>query len=189
MQQRGGIGSTLLFILLLALAAWGATTPALLTAPTDTADHFQQGNVYTQSGEFDKAIAEYQLVLQADPGHVSAQSNLGVAYYQMGDLEQAITQYQQAIALAPGDADIHSNLAAALFQLGQFDKALDEYRRAVELAPQLAEAHFGLGVVQLQLGNSAEAIQAFERFQELDSGIDPMATEQAAYYLQQLKGQ
>lgn len=168
-------------------AACGRATP---TAPSlSVEERFKKANEFAQQGEFQKAIAEYEAILQEDPDNVSVLTNLGVAYYQVGQLDNAIAWYQKALSLAPKDADIHSNLAAAYVQSNQLDKALGEYLTAVQLNPNLAEAHFGLGVVYLQQGDKDKAIEAFEQFQALDTGLDPRASDQARQYLQQLKGE
>jgi len=182
----------LFLVAALALAGCGAE-------PMSAEEHFKKGNEFAQAGEFDKAMAEYQAVLKADPNNVSALTNLGVVYYNAGNLDQAIAQYQKALQIAPNDADIHSNLAAACVQKAQLnqtqpdrtlmDRALQEYQKAVELNPDLAEAHFGLGVIYVTLGQNDKAIAAFEKFQQVDKGTDQIATEQAAQYLKQLKGQ
>ncbi len=173
--------------------------PYVVDESLSAEEHFQKGNEFAQAGEFDKAIAEYLAVLKADPNNTSALTNLGVVYYNIGDLDQAIAQYQKALQIAPNDADIHSNLAAAYVQKAQvgqttpdsalMGKALQEYQKAVELRPDLAEAYFGLGVIYVTLGENDKAIAAFEKFQQVDKGTDKIATEQAAQYLKQLKGQ
>jgi tetratricopeptide (TPR) repeat protein len=178
---RAGALGVMALMLLLSLTACGDRATA--------DDHFQKGNEFAQAGELEKAIAEYEAVLEKDPDHVSAMSNLGVVYYNLGQLEEAIEYYQKAIGAAPEDADIHSNLAAAYVQQMQLDKALQEYQEAVKLNPELAEAHFGLGVVHFQMSRGDEAIIAFERFLELDAGTDPTATDLANQYLQQLMDQ
>lgn len=181
-----------LFLLLaLALAACGASepTPAAPVGGDLTADeHFQRGNEYAQEGRFEEAIAEYQAVLAAQPDHVSAMANLGVAYYNDGQFEAAIAQYERALRIAPDEADIHSNLAANYVQVGELDAALQEYQKAVELQPDLSQAYFGLGVVCAELGEKAKAIEAFEEFRALDTGQDPVATDLAGQYLEQLRG-
>jgi Flp pilus assembly protein TadD len=182
-----------ILVLLLAwpLAACSAAepTPEATATEASTADeHFRRGNQHAQEGQFEDAIAEYQAALAAAPDHVSAMTNLGVAYYNTGQLEKAIAQYQAALDIAPNDADIHSNLAAAHVQVGDLDAALQEYQKAVELDPDLAQARFGLGVVYAELGEDAKAIEAFEQFQALDAGQDPMATDLARQYLEELKG-
>jgi tetratricopeptide (TPR) repeat protein len=184
MKQAGKWVSLFLVFLAVAGALAGCGEPKM------TADeHFQKGNEYAGTGDFENAITEYEAVLELEPDNVSAMTNLGVAYYNTGQLDQAIAQYQNALGLAPEDADIHSNLAAAYVQTNQLDKAQSEYQRAVELKADLAEAWFGLGVVYIQLGQNDQAINAFEKFVEYDKGTDKMATDQAQQYLQQLKGQ
>jgi len=177
----------------LVLAACGAepttTAPTQTLPPVSAEEHFRRGNEYAQSGDLEKAVAEYQAVLEIEPDNVSAMTNLGVVYYQMGKLDEAVAQYKKALEIAPNDADIHSNLAAAYVQLGRMERALDEYRTAVDLKEDLAEAWFGLGVVHMQLGHKEEAIQAFENFQKWDSGKDRTATQQAQQYLEQLRGE
>jgi Flp pilus assembly protein TadD len=171
---------SIVVLILLVLAACGDTV-----SPDE---HFQKGNEAAQAGDYEQAIVEFEAVLEKEPENVSAMSNLGVVYYNLGRLDEAIEQYQKAIEIAPEDADIHSNLAAAYVQQNQLDKGLEEYQAAVDLNPRLAEAFFGLGVVYLQTGDADGAIQAFEKFQELDTGKDPMATDLAEQYLEQLKG-
>jgi Flp pilus assembly protein TadD len=178
----------------IALAACGSTTPTERSSSAE--DHFVQGNEFSQAGEFEKAVEEYKKVLELEPQDIDALSNLGVAYYNLAQLDEAIEQYSKALELAPRDADIHSNLAAAHVQKyqengaqEQLESALDQYTEAVELNPSLPEAHFGLGVVYILLQRYDEAIQALTRFQELDTGKDPLATENAAEYLKELRGQ
>jgi tetratricopeptide (TPR) repeat protein len=188
MQRTRTVALLLLVWLLISLA---------LTACGQTAKgHFQKGNEFSEAMQFTEAAQEYEKALELDPDNVDVMSNLGVTYYRLGQLDEAINIYTQAIAIAPEDADIRSNLAAAYVQkqepggaAGQLDLALEQYQKAIELAPDLAEAHYGAGAVYALLGRIDEAIQAFERFQELDTGTDPMATENAQKILDQLRGQ
>jgi tetratricopeptide (TPR) repeat protein len=138
---------------------------------------------------FGQAVESFQEVLERDPEHVSAMTNLGATYYNLNQLDLAIAQYQRALELEPDDAGIRSNLAAAHVQAGEWALALEQYEAAIELDPQLAQAHFGLGVVALHRENRERAIEAFEAFQSLDDGSDPMATLGAEQYLMELRGQ
>ena len=183
--------SVILFVALLLAVALGACgiTPTPTVEPIDIGKYFTEGNELARAGEFEKAIAAYKTVLEADPENVSALTNLGVAYYSTGNLEDAIASYMEALEISAQDADIRSNLAAAYVQTGQFEEALEQYEKAIELKPELAEAHFGLGVVYTQLGDTLSAIEAFLKFQALDTGSDQIATDQAQQYLDQLRGQ
>ncbi len=192
-----------LFIVVFVSACGG--TAALFDEANEHADqgmrHLADATQYSQAGdeeaaqeelqqsesEFKEAVAKYEEILRAEPEHTSAMVNLGTVYYNLGQLAKATEQYRRALELEPDDAGTHSNLAAALFQLNDVDGALHEYLLAVELDPNLAEAHFGLGVVYLQLNQPDKATTAFETFQDLDQGTDPIASQQAEQYLQQLK--
>lgn len=192
--SKGRIFCLVCLCVVLVLAACGPTTPT--QTPPSAEDFFIQGNEFSQTGDFEKAVEEYKKALELEPENIDAMSNLGVAFYNLGQLDEAIEQYTKAIELAPSDADIRSNLAAARVQkyqqsgaMDQLESALEEYTAAVELEPNLAEAHFGLGVVYVLLQQNDEAILAFVRFQELDTGKDPIATENAADFLKQLRGQ
>jgi serine/threonine-protein kinase len=187
----------LLVALILVLIVWQPFTPgssptaseATATISLTAEEHFRRGNELIQEGDLEAAAVEYQKALEMDPQYVDALTNLGVVYYNLEQLDAAAEQYSKAIEIAPNDADIRSNLAAAYVQMNQLDRALEEYLKAVELNPELAEAYFGLGVVYTQLGETDNGIEAFERFQELDTGRDPRASQQAEQWLEQLRGQ
>jgi len=211
--QKSRISFPVGLLIILTLATCGTATPsqevtplvpdATSSSPTGEGptaspaqEHFRQGNEYSQAGEFEQAAEEYRKVLEIEPQNVDAMTNLGVAYYNLGKLDEAVAQYGKALEIAPKDADIHSNLAAAYvqkYQLSkapeQLDKALAEYKTALELTPGLPEAHFGLGVVYLLLGRTDDALLALEKFLDLDTGKDPLATENAKEYIKQLRGQ
>ena len=169
---------------------------ALTACGPEVKGHFEKGNEFFEAMQFAEAAEEYEKALELEPDNVDVMSNLGVTYYRLGQLDKAVKVYTRAIAIAPKDADIRSNLAAAHVQqyepggaTDQLDMALEQYHKAIELAPDLAEAHFGAGAVYALLGRVEEAIQAFEKFQELDTGTDLKATENAHAILEQLRGQ
>jgi tetratricopeptide (TPR) repeat protein len=181
MKSAQGI-LALILIATLGLVACGGQSPSVT-------DHFAKGNELTGAGDYEKAVEEYQAALQEEPDNVSVLTNLGVAYYNMDRWDDAVAQYEAALKIAPNDADIHSNLGAAYVRKKELDKALTEYERAIELQPDLAQAHYGLGVVYMQQNMNDEAIGAFEKFLELDTGDDPIASQQALQILNELKGQ
>jgi len=211
--QKSGISTLAGLLLILTLITCGTATPSQEVAsplpdatsasplvegpePISAEEHFRQGNEFSQAAEFEQAAEEYRKVLELEPQNVDAMTNLGVAYYNLGKLDEAVEQYRKALTIAPSDADIHSNLAAAYvqkYQLSgaseQLDQALAEYQTAVGLTPDLPEAHFGLGAVYLLLGRNKDALQAFETFLDLDTGKDPVATDNAKEYIKQLRGQ
>ena len=170
--------------------------PVLAACGESASSHLQQGNELTRAGEYAQAVEEYEAALKLEPENVDVLTNLGVVLYQLGQPSLAIESYNKAVALAPGDADIRSNLAAAYVQLYEpggatdsLDMALEQYQKAIELQPNLAEAHYGTGVVYYLQGQIDQAIAAFVKFQEMDTGTDQQATQNAEAILQELRGQ
>jgi tetratricopeptide (TPR) repeat protein len=154
---------------LLALAACGSTESAFEQGN----EHFQQGSEHalasgehSQAGESDKAQSESE----------KAQA----------EFDKALEQYEAVLAKEPENVSAMVNLGIVYYTKGQLDQAISQYNKALA---DLAEAHFGLGVVYIQKGQKEDSIRAFERFLELDEGGDPIASEQAAGYLKELKGQ
>ena len=69
-------------------------------------------NSYTAE-EYQKAISEYQQILDSGEESAKLYFNLGNAYYKAGDMNNAILNYERAKILAPHDEDINFNLRMA----------------------------------------------------------------------------
>jgi tetratricopeptide (TPR) repeat protein len=52
----------------------------------------QNALLYTQQGKWDRAVAEYQAILKADPNDLSVCNNLGDLYARGGRIAEAITK-------------------------------------------------------------------------------------------------
>ncbi len=73
----------------------------------------EQAESYYQSGDYDKAIQEYNTLLEQGNSSAALYFNLGNCYYKIGENTKAIINYERAKRLAPGDKDIRYNLELA----------------------------------------------------------------------------
>jgi Flp pilus assembly protein TadD len=87
------------------------------------------------SGRPTDAIAEYRVLIEAQPRWPIARRDLAVLLFGEGQSDEAVEQLTQALALVPADERLHEQLGYILEKSGQPAAALDAYRRAVELAP------------------------------------------------------
>jgi|GEM_PF-1464031 len=181
--------------------------PIALSGPEATAQanpnsaqaQFGLGNAYVKSGQWDKAVIAYKKAIELDPNYQTAYANLGVVYYQQGKFDLAVSQYQKAIELDPDDIEVAYNLGALYLQQAvssgdqpdpeKLQQAVAQLEQINQQAPQLAEPYFSLGVAYTILNETEKAIEAFETFLEYDTGQDPRASQEAARYLQNLRGE
>jgi len=119
-------------VLIVAALLWFASP---LAETADAANN--QGLVYNNKGEHDKAIVAFTKAIELDPNHALAYSNRGWAYIQLGQYEQALADCTKAIELNPNLALAYNNRAWAYMELGQYEQALADYTKAVELDPSL----------------------------------------------------
>jgi len=109
---------------------------ASLTTSTAVALN-NQGVVYNEAGEYQKAIATFDRAVELDPGLALSYSNRGWAYVELGQYEKVIADCSKAIALDPDLALPYSNRGLAYMELGQYEKAITDFDKAIELDPNL----------------------------------------------------
>lgn len=155
----------------------------------------QAALAFTQQGRLDKAIAEYQSVLKADPNDLSVLNTLGDLYARTGNRTEAINQYMRL-----GDAYRKDGVAA---------KATAVYKKVIKLDPHnlqaqtlCADLYAQQGLVgeakqQLLLiaeqcsrsGDTQEALAVYQKVVTLDPGNVAAATKLSEMLVRQGMGQ
>jgi tetratricopeptide (TPR) repeat protein len=146
---------------------WRAT---LARNPDCRMAHNNLGLFYLQTGEVDKAIAEYRQALESDPDYAEARNNLGFALFRKGDLNGSIAQYRKALEINPDYAEALINLGNALRPKGDLEGAIAQYRKALAINPDYADAHLNLGVALAQNGHTDEAAAQYRKALEINPG-------------------
>lgn len=70
---------------------------------------FSGANALYEKGEYDKAIAEYEKIVNAGLESGNLYYNIGNCYFKKGSLGKAILNYEKAERLIPRDKDLESN--------------------------------------------------------------------------------
>jgi tetratricopeptide (TPR) repeat protein len=92
-------------VILALLALWLSKSEAGADLETASA-LFQKGNQSYEEGRFDRAIEEYEEILDFKVFY-----NLGNAHFRQKQLGRAILSYRRALALRPRDEDAQANLS------------------------------------------------------------------------------
>jgi tetratricopeptide (TPR) repeat protein len=97
--------------------------------------------VFSDAGEFDKAIADFTKAIQIDPQYASAWNSRGVAWREKEDYRKAIQDYDEALRIDRRYAEAYGNRGFALRRLGDYAPAIADYEQAIRLAPRLPSPH------------------------------------------------
>ncbi len=153
------------------------------------------GNCYREMKEYDKAITEYNSVLEkiksekadlkGDENAAKALASIGEIYMMQNNYEKAQEYLKNAIDIYPTDHALAYNVAEIFFQAGQVEHAIEYYTLAAKIKPEWSLAYLKLGFAYLNKNNYEEAIKYFEKFIEL-SPDDPQV-ETIKNLIEQLK--
>lgn len=131
------------------------------------------GALYTQSNEWEKALAILQTALRSgnfDPmTQYELHYHLGIAHRNMipvaGQMEAAEENYRKAIALPLEEKlklGAHLNLGALLKLKNDLEGAIEQYETAARIDPTQPMTYFNLGVVHRARGYLEPALRAYE---------------------------
>ncbi len=98
--------------------------------------YYNRGIAHAEKGRNDLAIADFDQVLQRDPGSIFALNNRGAAYARKGDYDRAIEDFDQAIGLNPRYAITFNNRGIAYAKKGRYDRAIIDFEEALRLDPK-----------------------------------------------------
>lgn len=103
----------------------------------------QAGDSWDKAKQYDKAIADYQKAITADPTNAGYVNSLGAVYNHMGKNDQALQEFQKAAQMDPtGAARYYFNMGAVEMNTGHADEAAADFKKATTLDPNDADAYF-----------------------------------------------
>jgi tetratricopeptide (TPR) repeat protein len=103
---------------------------------------------YVQKGSYDKALKEYEKLLQTDPSDTNVRLKIGDLYLKRKNPPKAIEAYSEV---------------ASIFAKQGFDaKAVAIYKQILRIAPDHLDARIRLGELYQRLGLTSESMREFE---------------------------
>lgn len=145
-------------------------TRALELSPT-AANRVNRGNAYATLHRDDEALADFNMVLQADPRNLSALLGRADADYSRKRLTAALDDYTRVI-----DADPHSAMAYLRrgnmhLDLKEFGFAFDDYTESLKLDPNQPVVLVNRSIAAARLGRRSEAANDQRQALALDPSI------------------
>ena len=135
--------------------------------PLDSVARQILGQAYERDGQLDKAIQEYEIVVEAEPDNVAVLNNLAWNYAEKGD-SRARPTAQRAYELSPKDASVVDTLGWVLIKEGDFAEGVELLQEAVSLSGGRPELRYHLAVGLAKLDRKEEARRTLEEILQDD---------------------
>ncbi len=143
----------------------GLERPALAKA------YYSRGTEWTNQGNPERAIADFNLALELEPKFALALYNRALAWSSKGEPERAITDYNAMLTLTPRDANGYIGRAAEWTAKGDYRRALADYEEAVRIDARSSASYFGRGRARFYAGEFMPAASDFYRAHQLEPSI------------------
>jgi Flp pilus assembly protein TadD/transglutaminase-like putative cysteine protease len=146
------------------LTVENAATGAPAIPSTSKADELvEAGLAALNSGNPRAAIPLFQRVVDLEPEHKEAWTDLGLAFLRLGKFDDAVTAFRKQIGVNSYDEHAYNYLGIT-FQLQQkFSDAADAFRKQIEVNPLDPIAHAALGGLFLELHKYTEAVPELDK--------------------------
>lgn len=106
---------------------------ALKLKPDYVEARYNRGNIYINTGQYQKAIEDFSEVIRQRPTHISAIYNRGIVYIKIKQHQQAIEDFNRAVILKPDYADAYNNRGTAYLLQGNKILGCRDAQKACEL--------------------------------------------------------
>jgi len=122
------------------VAVWALNSLATYWITPSVAQHLYAARALATHDQIDRANAEAERAVQADPSNAEARGLHALTLSELGKDAEAVKEAERAVQLAPMDSAAHLNLAIAATRT-DVERAMAEARRAIELGPENLSAY------------------------------------------------
>ena len=159
----------------------------------------QAATKFVQKGQFDKAIREYQRIIEEDPKDIRILLKVGELYQKRGDNRDAAATllkvadsyasdgfflkaaavYKQVLKLNPGLLDVNVRLAELYQQLGLMSDAMQQFQLVASAYEKQGNAQAVLAIlkklVELEPDNAASRVRLAEAYSAENMTVEAIA--------------
>ena len=140
----------------------GALQAHAAAAQLDPRLQMQYARSLDVAGQSKDAVAQYQLILEKNPGAATVHEDLGRLLFRSGDYRGAAEHLQSAVLSRPDDPVLQQELAYSLDQAGDRARAEAAYRKVLEKAPSAVISRGLLADNLLDQGRKDEALAVLQ---------------------------
>ena len=115
----------------------------------------------TITGNFEKAIENFELLVEKYPADLVGWNNLGVAYFYTLRFDKAFEVGSRLVERSPGNPAFLTNNALFAMYAGEFTQAQAQAETVLSMAPEYFLAYLPLAMARIAAGDLQSAIAAY----------------------------
>jgi tetratricopeptide (TPR) repeat protein len=98
-------------------------------------EYNDRGVDYSQKGDYDLALEEFDKALAIDQRSAEIYNNRGITYSKKGAYDRAMADFKKALEIKPESAEFNYNLGITYAKKGQLELGLSKVNKAIEINP------------------------------------------------------
>ncbi len=119
-----------------AMAAGSSSTSRPPAAPRAQTGDYELGVRAVQAGDYQRALALLQKVVQAEPRNADAWNYIGFSHRKLKQFDQSLPAYQKALAINPDHRGASEYLGELYLMTGELEKARERLAKLQDLCPR-----------------------------------------------------
>jgi tetratricopeptide (TPR) repeat protein len=147
--------------------------------PANLENRIILGYTFFLKGQNEKAIKEFDYVLEQDKNYYDACYNLGLVFLEEERYNDALLQFNKAVEIAPKDFKGHVQLGITYRLMKMYDEAMESLETANKLSPASTDIIYQIGLVaeakedyKLAIDIYKEALQYDPLFEDAVVALD-----------------
>lgn len=130
--------------------------------------HYSVAREFEDEGMIDRAIGQYEEVINLLPEKQFAPRKIARIYLEQGDFENAIAYFEKVLQREPENINAISQIANIYVTQRKFAEAQAKCEEAIAFEPDSAPLYYNLGNVLINQQNYDQGRQQYEKALELD---------------------
>lgn len=146
--------------------AMRASQDLATTAPVSPQAEQLEAEALESHGELDKAIAQYQKILEQNPQRRGIHYRIGQILLSKNppDVENGKKELEEELKVDPNNVAAEFMLGETARQAGEWDEAIARFSKAVKLDEGFDEAYLALGMALNSAGKFTDAVRPLENY-------------------------
>jgi tetratricopeptide (TPR) repeat protein len=130
--------------------------------PRDDFAYYNRGMAYSDNGDYDRAIADFNQAMRLKPDAADAYNARGWAYFLKGDYDRVVADATKAIDIDPTGFGAYHTRGEGYRAKRDYDRAIVDFDKALALKEHI-ESFASRGKVHEEKGDRAKALADYNR--------------------------